>query len=88
MCLKPNPDTFLHVLDSVGVPAAEAIHVGDAMDTDVLGARTAGMKSILFVPDPNPLADYSKADACVRDLKKLASAVSKLSTSSNVHRSR
>lgn len=41
---KPNSDFFRRVLDSAGVIAAEALMVGDDIDSDVGGAQLSGIK--------------------------------------------
>jgi putative hydrolase of the HAD superfamily len=49
---KPHAEIFLRTLAALGVPAAEAAHVGDDVTTDVAGARAAGMRAIhLCHPD-------------------------------------
>ena len=40
---KPNPKIFKIALDSLGVPACEAIFVGDTLETDIEGAINTGM---------------------------------------------
>jgi HAD superfamily hydrolase (TIGR01549 family) len=43
---KPNPDIFLHSLNSLGVPPAEAAMVGDSLRADIAGARQLDMLAI------------------------------------------
>ena len=45
---KPSAAIFEQALDQAGVPAGDAIHVGDSLDEDVAGARTAGIEPILI----------------------------------------
>ena len=45
---KPQPPIFLKALQLAGVKAAEAIHVGDQYQNDVLGARGVGISPILL----------------------------------------
>jgi putative hydrolase of the HAD superfamily len=40
---KPHPRIFHHTLEKVGVPAAEALFVGDTWGPDVEGPRAVGM---------------------------------------------
>ncbi len=47
---KPDPAIFDLALDLVGVTADRAIHVGDAYQYDVRGARAAGIRPILVDP--------------------------------------
>ena len=45
---KPSPAIFEQALGQAGVLAVDAIHVGDSLDEDVAGARTAGIEPILI----------------------------------------
>jgi putative hydrolase of the HAD superfamily len=54
---KPSPEIFRAALALVDVPPEQALHVGDSFDEDVLGARAAGVPSLLLrrlVPSPSP----------------------------------
>lgn len=58
---KPDPRIFRHALDLVGAEPDRTIHVGDAYEFDVMGARAAGIRPVLVDPfDLHPHAD------CVR----------------------
>jgi FMN phosphatase YigB (HAD superfamily) len=46
---KPAPAAFRRALTLAGVPAAEAVHVGDRVEEDVEGARAAGIAPVLVV---------------------------------------
>lgn len=46
---KPEPAMFRAILESSGVPASEAVVIGDNPDADVAGARRAGCASILVL---------------------------------------
>ncbi|MBI5946767.1 MAG: HAD family hydrolase [Chloroflexi bacterium] len=45
---KPGSAPFVQALDAVGVEAHEALFVGDSLETDVVGAREAGMRAVLL----------------------------------------
>jgi putative hydrolase of the HAD superfamily len=45
--LKPHPSIFLAALQLLGVPAGEALMVGDSVGQDIEGARRAGMRAVL-----------------------------------------
>ncbi len=47
---KPDPRIFRLALDAFGATAAEALHLGDSIATDVLGARAAGIRVALIDP--------------------------------------
>ena len=46
--IKPHGSIFLAALDLLGVPAAEAVMVGDSVEDDVEGAAALGMRAILI----------------------------------------
>jgi FMN phosphatase YigB (HAD superfamily) len=45
---KPDPRSFRHALDGLGVDPGHAAHVGDLCFTDVAGARQAGMLAVRY----------------------------------------
>ena len=45
---KPAPPIFLAALEKGGVEAAEAVHVGDQYELDVVGARGVGINPVLI----------------------------------------
>lgn len=45
--LKPHPSIFQACLHLLGVPASEAVMVGDSVGQDIEGARRAGMRAVL-----------------------------------------
>jgi putative hydrolase of the HAD superfamily len=51
---KPGSAVFRRALEIAGVPAGEAVHVGDSLEGDVEGARAAGIRAILVVRDGEP----------------------------------
>jgi putative hydrolase of the HAD superfamily len=48
---KPSPAVFERALRLVGVASADAMHVGDSVEHDVIGACNAGIKPILLSRD-------------------------------------
>ncbi len=46
---KPNPLMMREALDQLGVRAADAVMVGDRMDTDIVGGTEAGMETTLVL---------------------------------------
>jgi putative hydrolase of the HAD superfamily len=57
---KPNPLLFEAAAGLLGVPPAHVWFIGDQLDTDVVGARAAGMTPFLYVPQP--AAEYVDRD--------------------------
>jgi len=47
---KPDPAVFAHALDRAGTAPGESVYVGDNYFADVVGARRAGLKPVLFDP--------------------------------------
>lgn len=58
---KPEPGIFEHGLLRARVTAAEAIYVGDNYYADVVGARNAGLKPVLY----DPLGIFPEPDCTV-----------------------
>jgi HAD superfamily hydrolase (TIGR01549 family) len=48
---KPDPAIFTAALGLVGCAPAEALHVGDTREEDVVGARAAGIRALLLDRD-------------------------------------
>jgi putative hydrolase of the HAD superfamily len=45
---KPDPAIFRAALDRLGAAAGGALHVGDSVEHDVVGARAAGIEAVLL----------------------------------------
>jgi putative hydrolase of the HAD superfamily len=52
---KPHPEIFRQALDRLGLGASEVIFVGDTPESDILGARQAGMDVIWINRDGRAL---------------------------------
>jgi HAD superfamily hydrolase (TIGR01509 family) len=76
---KPDPRVFALVLEKLGAKAREAVHVGDILRTDVLGAQRAGMHAVHFVGMNASDADDSTADVVIERLSELPAALAALS---------
>lgn len=48
---KPDPRIFAAGLEAAGCAAAEAIHVGDSLENDVVGAEALGIRAVLLDRD-------------------------------------
>ena len=55
---KPSPKIFEMALERAGVKPSRAIHVGDTYQTDVLGARRAGIRAVLLDRRSNEHVDH------------------------------
>jgi putative hydrolase of the HAD superfamily len=47
---KPEPEIFGHALRRLNLTAQEALYVGDNYYADVVGARRAGLRPVLYDP--------------------------------------
>ena len=45
---KPNPIIFHLTLQQLGVASSESVHIGDLIQTDICGAKRAGMRTIQY----------------------------------------
>lgn len=88
---KPDGRIFRHTLDRVGVPAAEAVFVGDRRYDDVMGARDVGMRTVRMAGFRDEAADPAggggpspgeEADAVIRDLRELPGILRELERAS------
>jgi 2-haloalkanoic acid dehalogenase type II len=68
---KPDPLIFRRALDLLGADAGGAVHVGDSLETDVDGARAAGIRAVLIARDGNA----PRGVETVRSLGELPSLV-------------
>lgn len=71
---KPNPLVFRQICDSFGFSPLEAISVGDQLATDVMPAKSIGMKTIL-VRDNSQEADY-----CINSVDELPELLRRIKT--------
>lgn len=55
---KPNPEAFRKVLRFLNCPPEQVFSIGDQEQTDILPAKTLGMKTII-VGSESTVADYS-----------------------------
>jgi putative hydrolase of the HAD superfamily len=67
---KPDPRIFLHAAGLLGVAPDDCLYVGDSYESDVVGAKRAGMHTCWFNPRALPAADI-KPDIQIRTLQDL-----------------
>ncbi|MBN1785779.1 MAG: HAD-IIA family hydrolase [Candidatus Methanofastidiosa archaeon] len=72
---KPNPPMFELSLSMIGMERGEVVVIGDRMDTDIAGAKRAGMRSILVTTGvskvPELPADASMPERVVASLSEI-----------------
>ncbi len=67
---KPDARIFSAALQALGVEPTEAVYVGDNPENDLVGARNAGMRCIMFGMDSIEY-DGLRPDACFRSYADL-----------------
>jgi FMN phosphatase YigB (HAD superfamily) len=67
---KPDPHLFNAALDELGVPASQAMFVGNELKADILGARRIGMQTVLRAAEP-PRRAVELADHTIERLSEL-----------------
>lgn len=69
---KPQPEPLLAAAEKLGLQPNQAVYIGDTK-TDIEAAHAAGMKIVIYGPDP-----ISDADAHVSSFKQLPGAIKSL----------
>ena len=65
---KPRRELFEEALRISGCAPDEAVHIGDSYDTDVVGARAAGIRPILLLRGKAPCDGVESADGLTQAL--------------------
>jgi putative hydrolase of the HAD superfamily len=74
---KPQPGVYHLCLDALGVPAHQAVFVGDRPEHDVLGAQRAGMRGI-HKRNGGPRSQDVRPDAEIENLAELPGVIERL----------
>ncbi|HYK87790.1 MAG TPA: HAD-IA family hydrolase, partial [Acidobacteriota bacterium] len=72
---KPAAGIFCRALDVMGVAAQRAVHVGDSLTEDVVGAQRAGLRGVLLDRN-NALCDW-RGGCRIRSLEELFTELEK-----------
>ncbi len=78
---KPHPAAFRAALDAVRGEPGTAFHIGDIERTDVVGAKQAGMKAVLYKGDQAPhkyAQDGTIADAVMNHWSEISGVFDRL----------
>ena len=68
---KPDSHIFNYALAAVGVSAAEAVHVGDTYEADIVGARGVGIRPILLDRDKAQTGKWNETIQSLSELPEL-----------------
>lgn len=74
---KPDPKIFQRALDRFNVSAARALHLGDTVATDVVGARNAGIRTALIDPFSHYVGQFEDVPR-VSDVRSVAREILRL----------
>jgi putative hydrolase of the HAD superfamily len=72
---KPSPEIFDRALEKLGVSAENAVFVGDTVDADIEGAKSAGMIAIFIERRPQKEVENACADLTIKGLGELLAAL-------------
>jgi putative hydrolase of the HAD superfamily len=62
---KPNPKIFKYVLEKLEVKPSEAVHVGDSVEEDMVGARESDVVGIWIKTSDQPFwSGYAISSIC------------------------
>lgn len=68
---KPDPRFFEAVINKAGLLPDECVMIGNMYEKDIVGAKSAGLKTIFF--NENELSgDFPLADAIVNQMKEIS----------------
>ena len=70
---KPDAAIFEYALNAVGVPAEEAVHVGDSFEADIIGAHAAGIRALLLDRDGTQTGQWGETIQTLHALPDLLS---------------
>ena len=73
---KPDPSIFLYALNRINVSPQQALYIGDSVSHDIAGAKSAGMKTVLFSRYSNRDTDIT--DYCVQEIDGLQTLFNKM----------
>lgn len=74
---KPRPDLFSRALAALDTKPSEAVFVGDSLQSDMLGARTAGIRSIHVLRKPVDDPHFLVPDVTVNSLTEALTQITK-----------
>ena len=68
---KPHKHIFEYTLEKIGIEPVDAAHIGDSEYSDIIGAKKAGMKTILFTGINDRYRDNNTADISISNYDNL-----------------
>jgi putative hydrolase of the HAD superfamily len=74
---KPDPRFFRFIIEKLRTDPANCIMIGDNYEKDIIAAKTAGMKTILFNPSDRR-EHFPHADSVIQGMDQLSVIIEKL----------
>lgn len=75
---KPEVVQFISTLEQLNAKPEEAVHIGDIVRTDIVGAKNANMKAIRFAGFNKSESDDTLSDAVIDDYRQLTETLEEL----------
>jgi FMN phosphatase YigB (HAD superfamily) len=75
---KPHKQIFEYTLEKLGFRAEEAVHIGDSEYSDIVGAKQANMRAILFTGVNDKYKDNNSADLTISTFDNLVQILEKM----------
>ncbi len=75
---KPHKQIFEYTLGKLGISTEEAVHIGDSEYSDIVGAKLANMRAILFTGVNDKYKDNNSADLTISSYVNLAEILEKM----------
>ena len=76
---KPHKQIFEYTLEKLGCRAEDAVHIGDSEYSDIVGAKEANMRAILFTGVNDKYKDNTSADLVINKYDDLVDILEKAS---------
>jgi putative hydrolase of the HAD superfamily len=75
---KPHKQIFEYTLDKLDCRTEDAVHIGDSEYSDIVGAKEANMKAILFTGINDKYKDNNSADITIDNYDNLVDIIGKM----------
>ncbi len=75
---KPHKQIFEYTLDKLDCRTEDAVHIGDSEYSDIVGAKEANMKAILFTGINDKYKDNNSADVTISNYDNLVDIIGKM----------
>lgn len=75
---KPHKQIFEYTLEQINCTTEKAVHIGDSEYSDIVGAKEANMKAILFTGINDKYKDNNTADVTINNYDNLVEIIGKM----------